>query len=694
MDSDTGHFLFGSEPDEEQQLLNQDFLDGEPNVAAQQETADHRELQGQHHQDQQSEHHLGQSATHDYFNIDQLVASDVANWNNGFGLNYGIEYNSAQGEDNFSLFFNLDAADDTGFYEARLQDLSDTSGAAAIQELKPTVPPERLEAMCAELRASVPENTSEEIEDVDDLFRSQAASRQSPHQQQTLHAHVDDGHDDDSLDSSGSDNDAVTPQQSTAHFQSQFAHVQPQEMLAQVVQPQMNVAPVQDSTPQEDASVDETLKCLITQHGSRILQLMGQTDSRISSPVQHQQNMSNGSSAAPRMHNARGQNMGQNLQTHSSSPLHKGSVSRTASTPVNRQMPSQYPSSVPHMQSMAPSPRTPPQQQQKARPSPASVPRMNMPNNSAKDKDSNLRMQNISGQNTLANSRMQYGIGKDSVTNPSMRQDGTGQQVTSNSPISKVTPKSMARATPQKRARDIHDYSSGSPPSKRSRPTPGARPTAGARPSPVTPTSALASAPEPQQPGIVHKMWSPKLSREERVENQMEYLKASGNSNRRTIDQLLTVQFTSLNPEEKARLILPLLQGQHPLEVEGEEKTSSDPSYGAIRQREALLKAAKAIEEAEKQFAQHQSTPPHQSTPHQSTPPHQQQYVHEEDSLFIPHEQQLYSPAQQQYHPAQQYSPEHQQQYVCMQGYASAQQYRPDQQQQYIPQFQEEFQIN
>jgi hypothetical protein len=100
--------------------------------------------------------------------------------------------------------------------------------------------------------------------------------------------------------------------------------------------------------------------------------------------------------------------------------------------------------------------------------------------------------------------------------------------------------------------------------------------------------SPTPSAPAtPFMPGPVAKMFSPKVPYDERMAAQQAALNSNAPPVRRTVESLMRSQFHTLHPHEKARLLLPLLQGIHPLAAEREER-ADDPTYGASRQREAL----------------------------------------------------------------------------------------------------------
>ncbi|KAK3202212.1 hypothetical protein GRF29_161g531829 [Pseudopithomyces chartarum] len=61
-------------------------------------------------------------------------------------------------------------------------------------------------------------------------------------------------------------------------------------------------------------------------------------------------------------------------------------------------------------------------------------------------------------------------------------------------------------------------------------------------------------------------------------------------SPRRPIAVLMQTRWADMTDAEKARILLPMMQGQHPIDLEADEHKYG-ASYGAIRQREALQKA-------------------------------------------------------------------------------------------------------
>lgn len=61
-------------------------------------------------------------------------------------------------------------------------------------------------------------------------------------------------------------------------------------------------------------------------------------------------------------------------------------------------------------------------------------------------------------------------------------------------------------------------------------------------------------------------------------------------SPRRPIAVLMQTRWADMTDAEKARILLPMMQGQHPIDFEADEHKYG-ASYGAIRQREALQKA-------------------------------------------------------------------------------------------------------
>lgn len=67
----------------------------------------------------------------------------------------------------------------------------------------------------------------------------------------------------------------------------------------------------------------------------------------------------------------------------------------------------------------------------------------------------------------------------------------------------------------------------------------------------------------------------------------------------RPIAQLFKLKWTDMTQMEKARLLLPILNGEHPLQAERNEQVHGQ-SYGALRQREALEKAQRLTAEAVK----------------------------------------------------------------------------------------------
>jgi hypothetical protein len=98
------------------------------------------------------------------------------------------------------------------------------------------------------------------------------------------------------------------------------------------------------------------------------------------------------------------------------------------------------------------------------------------------------------------------------------------------------------------------------------------------------------------------QMFDKSLPVEARVAAQQAVFNAD--SRERSVEQLMDAQFVSLSCGERARLLLPLINGVHPLEAERDEL--ADASYGARRQREALLKAERLCEEAEQELLERQ----------------------------------------------------------------------------------------
>lgn len=68
----------------------------------------------------------------------------------------------------------------------------------------------------------------------------------------------------------------------------------------------------------------------------------------------------------------------------------------------------------------------------------------------------------------------------------------------------------------------------------------------------------------------------------------------------RSVEQCLALQFAELSEVEKAQLLLPLINGEHPIQAEHNKQVHGD-KYGAMRQRQALEKAFQLQQEAEMQ---------------------------------------------------------------------------------------------
>ncbi|KAJ4302851.1 hypothetical protein N0V90_001742 [Kalmusia sp. IMI 367209] len=70
-----------------------------------------------------------------------------------------------------------------------------------------------------------------------------------------------------------------------------------------------------------------------------------------------------------------------------------------------------------------------------------------------------------------------------------------------------------------------------------------------------------------------------------------------GSEHGRSVSRLFKTKWSDMTQMEKARLLLPIMNGEHPLQAERNEKLYG-PSYGAQRQREALEKAQRLATEA------------------------------------------------------------------------------------------------
>jgi hypothetical protein len=142
----------------------------------------------------------------------------------------------------------------------------------------------------------------------------------------------------------------------------------------------------------------------------------------------------------------------------------------------------------------------------------------------------------------------------------------------------KVTPTANQASSPRKRFRDDAQAAMDATPKKRARK--GQKPA----PTPFTP-------PDSYRPGPISELFSKKVPLGERLAKQQAILKTNQPAVRRSVETLMRMKFKTLHPQEKARLLLPLLKGIHPLDAERQE-LADDASYGAIRQREVLENAA------------------------------------------------------------------------------------------------------
>ncbi|CAI6333399.1 unnamed protein product [Periconia digitata] len=102
----------------------------------------------------------------------------------------------------------------------------------------------------------------------------------------------------------------------------------------------------------------------------------------------------------------------------------------------------------------------------------------------------------------------------------------------------------------------------------------------------------------PNRPmGTIAQLWSNELSEEQRVFNQAALLTTDPETRGRPLADLMHEQFQDLSPGEKARLLLPILNGMDPLEEDETDEEARDLSeklgigYGAARERIACMKA-------------------------------------------------------------------------------------------------------
>lgn len=106
-----------------------------------------------------------------------------------------------------------------------------------------------------------------------------------------------------------------------------------------------------------------------------------------------------------------------------------------------------------------------------------------------------------------------------------------------------------------------------------------------------------------QHTGLIAKLWSDRTPPEEQRRAREAVLAEDHSAACRSVKATFGLKFMDLTQQEKANLLLPLFDGEHPLEAE-KNRTAQGSNYGAQRQREALEKAMRLNGEAAQEIAQ------------------------------------------------------------------------------------------
>ncbi|KAF2639024.1 hypothetical protein P280DRAFT_508716 [Massarina eburnea CBS 473.64] len=102
------------------------------------------------------------------------------------------------------------------------------------------------------------------------------------------------------------------------------------------------------------------------------------------------------------------------------------------------------------------------------------------------------------------------------------------------------------------------------------------------------------STPAPATQGVVSGIFGKQYNSPQRLSTQTAFLTADPSVTRIPVAQLLDMRFDNLSQHDKARLLLPVLNGEHPLEAEALEQKYG-LAYGTARMKEAAENADKLV---------------------------------------------------------------------------------------------------